>query len=158
MVGDIEGALERASLALTMNPNSAWANSVRGTALIFHEQPSSGREVLLTALRLSPRDPRNALPLTQIAVSYYLERDYPRALEAARRAVSRYPKAPIIYRYVAASLAQLGRIDEAGDALREAMAISPSRFAFYTRSRPPWFRREDHEHMLDGLRKAGWQG
>ena len=23
-------------------------------------------------------------------------------------------------------------------------------------SRPPWFRPEDHEHMLEGLRKAGW--
>ena len=47
---------------------------------------------------------------------------------------------------------------DANDALRRAMAISPSSFGFYVRSRPPWFRPEDYEHMLDGLRKAGWLG
>jgi hypothetical protein len=30
-------------------------------------------------------------------------------------------------------------------------------FKRYTRQRPPWYRPEDYEHMLDGLRKAGWQ-
>jgi adenylate cyclase len=34
----------------------------------------------------------------------------------------------------------------------------PRSFEFYVRSCPPWFRAEDYEHMLDGLRKAGWQG
>jgi len=28
----------------------------------------------------------------------------------------------------------------------------------YVRKRVPWFRPEDHAHLLDGLRKAGWQG
>jgi adenylate cyclase len=28
----------------------------------------------------------------------------------------------------------------------------------YVRNRVPWTRPEDHEHMLDGLRKAGWEG
>jgi hypothetical protein len=38
------------------------------------------------------------------------------------------------------------------------MAISQASFDFFVRQRPPWFRPEDHDHMLDGLRKAGWQG
>jgi adenylate cyclase len=155
--GNLEDASERASLALTINPNSTWASSVKGTVLIYSGRPSSGREVLLTALRLSPHDPRISVPLNQIAVSYYFEGNYQRALDAARRMVSRYPQVPLMYRYIAASLAQLGRIDEAQDALQEAVAVSPSTFALYTRLRPPWFRPEDHEHMLDGLCKAGWQ-
>jgi hypothetical protein len=31
-------------------------------------------------------------------------------------------------------------------------------FDLHVRQRPPWLRPEDHEHMLDGLRNAGWQG
>jgi len=27
----------------------------------------------------------------------------------------------------------------------------------YVRDRPPWIRGEDHAHMLEGLRKAGWK-
>jgi adenylate cyclase len=28
----------------------------------------------------------------------------------------------------------------------------------YVRQRAPWYRVEDYEHMLEGLRKAGWEG
>jgi len=28
----------------------------------------------------------------------------------------------------------------------------------YVGGRVPWMRLEDHAHMLEGLRKAGWQG
>jgi hypothetical protein len=31
-------------------------------------------------------------------------------------------------------------------------------FKLYVRQRVPWHRPEDYTHMLDGLRKAGWQG
>ena len=37
-------------------------------------------------------------------------------------------------------------------------AISPASFDFQVRERPPWFRPQEHAHMLDGLRKAGWEG
>jgi hypothetical protein len=32
------------------------------------------------------------------------------------------------------------------------------RVRHYVRERPPWMRPEDHTHMLEGLRKAGWGG
>jgi adenylate cyclase len=28
----------------------------------------------------------------------------------------------------------------------------------YVKNRVPWMRPEDHAHMLEGLRKAGWEG
>jgi hypothetical protein len=34
----------------------------------------------------------------------------------------------------------------------------PASFDFQVRERPPWFRPQEHAHMLDGLRKAGWEG
>jgi adenylate cyclase len=134
------------------------AHAVMGSALLFSGQPSRGRDLLLTALRLNPRDPVNAVVLNMIAWSYYYERDYAKSLEAARRVVSRFPNRPSAYRCVAASFGQLDRVDEAHDALQRAIEVSPQSFDLYVQNAPPWFRPEDHEHMLDGLRKAGWQG
>jgi adenylate cyclase len=52
----------------------------------------------------------------------------------------------------------LGQKEEASAALRKALEVSPQSFEFYIRQRPPWHRPKDYEHMLEGLRKAGWQG
>jgi len=43
-------------------------------------------------------------------------------------------------------------------ALNKATTICGGSFDMYVRERVPWHRAEDYEHMLDGLRKAGWQG
>ena len=36
------------------------------------------------------------------------------------------------------------------------MTITPKAFDLFVRSRVPWHRQEDYDHMLEGLRKAGW--
>jgi hypothetical protein len=46
----------------------------------------------------------------------------------------------------------------AANPLRKAIEASPQAFDQNVRSRPPWLRSDDYEHLLDGLRKAGWQG
>jgi len=51
-----------------------------------------------------------------------------------------------------ASLGQLGRLAEC-EAL---MKIAPAGYDHYARHRPPWFGLKDFEHMLEGMRKAGW--
>jgi adenylate cyclase len=149
---------DRVSLALEISPNLARAYFVMGVALVLSGQPSHGRSKLLTALRLNPRDPVNAVVLNTIAWSYFCERDYMRALDAARRVVSRFPKRPSAYRCVAASLGQLGRFDEAHDALQKAIEVSPEAFDLYVQNRLPFHSPEHYEHLLEGLRKAGWKG
>jgi adenylate cyclase len=111
-----------------------------------------------TALRLSPHNPLNGFLMILIAMSHYYQCDYPNALQVAQRTVSLCPEHPLAYRWVAVSLGQLGRTTEAAEALRKATAVSPSSFDFFTRARPPWMHPENHDHMLDGLRKAGWNG
>jgi adenylate cyclase len=157
MEGISDEVWDSVSLALEISPNSARAYHVMGSALVFGGQPSLGRDKLLTALRLNPRDPVNAVVLNTIAWSYYCERDYMRALDAARRVVSRFPKRPSAYRCIAASLGQLGRLDEAHEALQKAIGVSPQAFDLYIQNRPPWYSPEDYEYMLEGLRKAGWK-
>jgi adenylate cyclase len=156
--GSRAGVSERLAFALACNENSTWANGIQGLLLAWSGRGAEAREYLGTALRLNPRDPRNALFMHQIETSYYFERDYENAVQASRRAIAAYPSYPQPYRWLAAALGHLGRTSEAREALHEAVAISPLGFDRYVRNRPPWFRPEEHEHLLDGLRKAGWQG
>jgi adenylate cyclase len=161
--GRREEAWECALLALAISPHLDRAVSLKGGILIFNGQAAEGRNALLTALRLNPRDPgRIVSRLNTIAISYYYEGDYAAAAEAARRAMARYPIARypnnlMPYRWLAAALGQLGQTDEAHEALHTAMTTDPKDFDRFVRNRVPWHRPEDYEHMLDGLRKAGWQ-
>jgi adenylate cyclase len=157
LAGDNAGALEHVSIALAGNPNSPWANLVNGLALASNGNLHEGRDALLTALRLNPRDQSNKITARQIAPTYYFERNYLSAVDTARSAISLDPEFSSPYRWLAAALGQLGRIDEARCALNSAIGTSHQSFALYVRRRPPWFSPEYHEHMLDGLRKAGWQ-
>jgi adenylate cyclase len=57
---------------------------------------------------------------------------------------------------LAAALGQMGRTADAKEALERHRAIAPARGV--VRERYPGLRPEDHAHMIEGLRKAGWQG
>ena len=155
--GRHEDALRQALLALEINPSSSWAHYAKGQSLLFSGHPSEAREPLLMALRLDPRGPITVHFMMLLMVSYYFERDYVRAAEAGLRLVSNYPDPPQPYRFLAASLGQLGRTDEARDALTKAVANHDA-FWGYVSSCPGWYRFEDYQHVLDGLRKAGWEG
>ena len=157
LAGDREEGRHRAVLALEMNANSAWANYVKGQSLVFDGYPCEAREPLTAALRLDPRGPLTSHFMMLLMISHYFERDYANAIEAGLRMVSRYPELPQPYRYLAASYGQLGRSGEARKALDKAMASNDS-FQGYVSSRPIWYRSEDYDHMLEGLRKAGWEG
>jgi adenylate cyclase len=156
--GDMANALATTRQALSINPNCAEAHWDMGRILIFTGRPAEGRQAIGVFERLSPRDAGIAVAHNQIALSYYFERDYERCVEAARRQLSAHPGHTLTYRWLAAALGQLGRTAEAYAAIETSIAVSPREFEVYVRNRVPWTRPEDHEHMLDGLRKAGWQG
>jgi adenylate cyclase len=156
--GNSGEAWKRAELALANNANSPWANGIRAALLLHGGHPSEARDAAFAALRLSPRDPRDANLRGHIALSHYVEHDYASTVDAARHAIARHPEHPLAYRFLAAALGQLGRINEAAVALRRGIEVSPESFGVHVRSCPPWFRPEYHEHLVEGLRKAGWQG
>jgi adenylate cyclase len=157
--GDYEGALAEARRALEISPNLASAHRALGTTLIFAGEPSQGLVALQTSIRLDPRDPLLPWHLNRVAIAHYFARDYPAAVDTARRLIRLHPDFPLIYRWLAAALGQIGRVEEALGALKKAMTVcGGGSFDMYVRERVPWHRVEDYEHMLDGLRKAGWQG
>jgi adenylate cyclase len=156
--GDYEGALAEAERALATTPNLALAHHMLATTLIFSGRPKEGLAALEKSIRLDPRDPRSAGRLNQMALGFYFSREYPAAVETAKQAIRSYPHVPNYYRWLAAALGQLGRTEEAKEALEKAISIAPGSFDMYVRGRVPWMRPEDHAHMIQGLRKAGWKG
>ena len=155
--GDYEGALAEAERALTTTPNLASAHGVLGSALLFSGRLRDGLAAVRRSIRLDPRDPALASRLNYMAIGLYFSREYEAAVEATKRAIHSYPEFPLPYRWLAAALGQTGRIEEARQALEQALAIAPTAFYLYVRQRVPWMRAEDHAHMLEGLRKAGWR-
>ena len=155
--GDHRGAVAEADRALMLSPNLAFAYGRRGEALIFFDRAREGIRDLQTSLRLDPRGSMQAVCLGQVAVGFYLARAYEDAVRAAKDTVRLFPEYPLAYRWLAAGLGQLGRIEEAEETLERAMAIAPGSFDMYVRHRVPWMQAEDHAHMLEGLRKAGWK-
>jgi adenylate cyclase len=155
--GDYLGSLTEAERALAVSPNLASAHGQLGQTLIHSGRPREGIAALKTCLRLDPRDPWLASRLNQMALGFYYSRDYEPAVEAARRAIRLFPGYPNPYRWLAAALGQAGRVEEAREALEKAIAVAPTSFDMYVRNRVRWMRPEDHAHMLEGLRKAGWR-
>jgi adenylate cyclase len=157
MKGDIEGGIQEAEHALSVNANCADALGVKGAALVFSGRREEGREAIRQYLRLSPRDPARPIRLAQIAASQYLDGNYEGAVLTARQVTRQHPKNPSAHRWLAASLGQLGMETEAKEVLQTLLTIAPSSLDMYVRQRAPFWRVSDHEHFLEGLRKAGWQ-
>jgi adenylate cyclase len=151
--GDHEGSLAEATRALAISPNLAVAHGARGSSLISSGRLEEGIAALERCIRLDPC--RSAIRLNQIALALYYSGEYEAAIETANRAIRANPRYPNPYRWRAAALGQLGRIEEAKRALEEAIAIAPASFDMYVKENVPWRRPEDYAHMIEGLRKAG---
>jgi adenylate cyclase len=156
--GELAAGLAEIESALAMSPNLAVGHWHRGAVLIFLGRPKEGLGSIASSIRLDPRNPFSVIRLLHITCGLYFSREYEATLDAARRLLHTYPDFPMVHRWSAAALGQLGRRAEAKEALDRAINLAPAAFDMYVRNRVPWFRPEDHAHLLEGLRKAGWDG
>jgi adenylate cyclase len=99
-----------------------------------------------------------AVRLNWVTLGLYFSRKYEAAIAAAKRGIRSHPDFPSTYRWLAAALGQIGQTVEAKEALEKAIAVAPASFEVFVGRRVPWHRPEDYAHMLQGLRKAGWEG
>ena len=155
--GDMTGALIEAEHARSLSPNLASAHGALSMLLIYSGRAREGITAHQTCARLDPRDPRLGWRLHRVALGHYFIGEYAAARDAAELAISAYPEFPTPYRILAAALGQLGQGEEAKRALDRAISRRPAAFEWFVRQRPPGFRPEDYQHVLEGLRKAGWQ-
>ena len=125
---------------------------------MFVGEPEAAIKAIETAIRISPNDVVLHVSLAFLSSGHYLARNYEKAAEVARLAAQRGPNYPIGWRCLANALGQLGRLDEAREALKQFLARVPD-FTEQTVRTVVTFRDEAvFQHWLEGLRKAGWVG
>jgi pentatricopeptide repeat protein len=108
-------------------------------------------------LRLTPRDPFASFYVSLIALAHYHLGNYEEAVHHSERALQRR-RIYVVLRTLAASLAQLGRTEEARSVLAEMEQIKPINVVRHWELTCPYADPANEAHLLDGLRKAGWVG
>jgi len=154
--GDGPGALVEAERALALSPNLANAHLAVGAALARLDRAEASLAPRETSIRLDPCGPQVMIAWDHLVATLYEVGQYERLLDVAQHVIRARPDHPPTYRWLAAALGQLGRTAEARAALEKAIAIGPASFDMYVRNRAPWWNEKNYEHMLEGLRKAGW--
>jgi tetratricopeptide (TPR) repeat protein len=143
--------------AIDLNPSFAQPYAILGNMLTYVGQPEETPPFVEKAIRLSPSDPRLFMWLGVLAGAHYQLRHYEQAVEVGRRSWTLNRNFPAGLRCVVAGLGQLGRIEEAHTAVAELKKLDPNlAFVEGVLSRL-YHNRDGADHLLDGLRKAGFE-
>jgi len=120
-------------------------------ALDLSGDPEQAIAHMKKGIEMNENDPRIHTFIGALARAWLNARDYEQAEYWARRALERrddYPQAKL---YLAASLGHQERSIEASKVLKGHRRLLPGLALAYK-------NKEDNEHFLEGLRKAGWVG
>ena len=149
-------AFELANRAVVVHPNSVFV--CNRSAAVYGICGESDKAIAQceAACRMNPLDSKKAATVTYTTLSFalYMARRYEESVRAGRRALVFAPQSNIARKYVAISLAQLGRTDEARAEIAELIKHQPgaSLAGFeQTPFRHKWMK----ELHMEGLRKAG---
>jgi adenylate cyclase len=119
---DFEGALVLFDRAIYASPNSSFASARSGPTFAYMGDGAEARRRAEEARRLSPFDSQIFFTHTTMGIAAYTQGDYEGAVVAARRAYAENPKYTANIRFLAASLAPAGSLEEArriGETLRQ---------------------------------------
>jgi len=145
-------ALER---AVSLNPSSDTAHGFLGHALSVGGRPDEAIAHLEKALRLDPTSPSKWLWFDGMSWAHFHAGRYQAAIDWAERSLQINLEDELAYRTLAASYAQLGRLDEAQAALEEELRLEPDLSLEKVRGQLRTSDPDFLERWLDGLRKAG---
>lgn len=140
---------------LRLNPNFQVGHTVQGFCLACAGQAQQALRATARAMRLNPRDPGIALPISAEALAHFVEGRYEKAVLLQRRALQHWPNFISARRTFASALGHLGRLDEARAEVAWLLTRQPDLTLRWIESYHPLVRREDRRRYVDGLRKAG---
>ena len=139
--------------AVALAPNNAEVYASFGQILNWFGNPERGLEMIEKAISLDTFAP----PLWEFyaGVSHLLLRQYDEAVSRFLETIQRTPKFLHVYLQLACAYVELDRLDDASDAIKTALEITPQ-FTLKEVARIfPYRDGEARNRFLDGLRKAG---
>jgi tetratricopeptide (TPR) repeat protein len=144
--------------AVALNPSSAAAHSYLSHGLAFAGQDRKAIAHAEEAIRLSPLDPEMAMFFGGIAVSHYVGGRYAEAARYGEELLRLRPGFHGAQRLRIASLAKIGRVDEARAFLAALRREHTELSVEWIRASVPYQTPALMEDFLDGMRKAGLTG
>lgn len=148
--GQLSDGIAEVEAALRLNPNHADAWAFMTDLMVLDGQPDKGIDCARHAIRLNPYPP--AVYYWFLGLAQYAAGQYEDAVKALRYEATHRQGSQRIF---AASLAQLGRMDEARVEAGQFLSV----YAEFTASRwgevHPFRQEEDRNHFIEGYVKAG---
>jgi adenylate cyclase len=158
MRGQHDASVAELEKAIELNPSSAPAYHGLGFALVLSGRLEEADEALDKAVRLSPRDPVLWGTMCFRSVACNMLERYESAAEWARKAIQEPRSAAGGYwpfAALASALGNLDQIEEAREAVDEALKRKPDLCVAYLAKTLPTKHPNGLDTYLDGLRKAG---
>jgi TolB-like protein/Flp pilus assembly protein TadD len=140
--------------AVELNPSNGYARASLGNILDLMDQSEEGIAMMEDGIRLNPDAPNMRHIYTFLARALICAHRYEHAVEWARRGTNADPGNPTAQYLLAAGLAHLDRLKEAGMALGRCERIQPG----FVAARADWRPYRDsgrNGHILYGIRKIG---
>ncbi len=137
--------------ATELNPSLAAAHSCLGSSYILAGEPEKGVAPLLVSIRLNPRDPFSFHFLGELAIAFYMQKEWSRACEFAERSLQVRPGYWYAKAIQIASLARSGQDEKA----REMANDNSAQFSIEQINWLPFVDRKWNDYLIDGLKLAG---
>jgi TolB-like protein len=150
--------IAEAERALALDRNLANAHAFIGAGKTFAGRAEESEAHVQEALRLSPRDSFAYQWMARVAATKLNLGADAEAAQWARRSIEANRNYPLAHFWLAAALAQLGRLDEARQAVQPGLALAPgftlARYRAGVQSDNPTYHAQ-RERIIEGMRKAG---
>jgi adenylate cyclase len=140
--------------ALALSNSSALALGFSAVTRAWHGESAIAIEQAEQALRLSPFDAMSNLRYMAIAIGHFVAGRFEESAAAASRAIQANPRFSPPYWMRAASLANLGRIDDAEAVAQQLLKVQPH-FTIGSITAAPFANREILDALGNALRRVG---
>jgi tetratricopeptide (TPR) repeat protein len=151
-------SIAEAEQALALDRNLAIAPAITGAGKTFAGRAEENEAHVQEALRLSSRDRRAYEWMASLAATKLNLGAYAEAAHWARRSIEANRNLPLAHFWLAAALAQLGRLEEARQAIQPGFALAPgftiARYRAGVQTDNPTYLAQ-RERIIEGMRKAG---
>ena len=148
-------SLVEAEKAIALDPNFANAHVLLATLLHHAGRHAESLERMKQAMRLNPHYPSNYS--FHVGQALYMMRRYDEAITAFKHGLESNPTSTRSHMWLAAAYAQTGNLVEVEWEREQTYALDPAFSVDQIRRAPPYGDPADVEHMVAGLKKAGFK-